>query len=82
MTGVQTCVFRSIVKEGWTARKVERYFAETKQKSSATAIKRDAYRKSENALTAKYNVVTKITGRSLTFKCKNETELKELIKKL
>lgn len=72
-------VLPKIVKEGWTARKVERYFAEHKQKSSATAIKRGEYMKDENALTAKYNVSVKIVGRSLTFKCKNETELKKLI---
>ena len=71
-----------IAKEGWTARKVERYFAENKKKSSAAAIKRDLYRKDEDALSAKYNVVTKITGRSLTFKCKNDTELKSLIVQL
>lgn len=75
-------VLPKIVKEGWTARKVERYFAETTKKSSLRAIKRDAYRKEEDRLTAKYNVVTKIVGRSLTFKCKNDAELKELIKKL
>ena len=74
-------VLPKIIKEGWTARKVERYFAETTKKSSARAMKRDAYRKDEDKLTAKYNVVTKITGRSLTFKCKNETKLKELIDK-
>lgn len=75
-------VLPKIVKEGWTARKVERYFAKTKQKSSATAIKRNAYLKDEDRLSAKYNVVAKITGRSLTFKCKNESELNSLIKKL
>ena len=75
-------VLPKIVKEGWTARKVERYFAETKKKSSAAAIKRGQYIKDENALTAKYNVVTKIAGRSLTFKCKSQAELNELIKKL
>ena len=75
-------VLPKIVKEGWTARKVERYFAEHKQKSSATAIKRGEYMKDENALTAKYNVSVKIVGRSLTFKCKNETELKKLISTL
>ena len=75
-------VLPKIVKEGWTARQVERYFATTKKKSSAAAIKRDAYRKEEDKLTAKYNVVAKITGRSLTFKCKNESELKGLIKQL
>ncbi len=75
-------VLPKIVAEGWTARKVERYFAETKQRSSATAIKKGAYLKDENRLSAKYNVVTKIVGRSLTFKCKNESDLQNLIKKL
>lgn len=75
-------VLPKIVAEGWTARKVERYFAENKKKSSATAIKRREYIKDENALTAKYNVVAEIKGRSLTFKCKSDAELKELIEKL
>lgn len=75
-------VLPKIIKEGWTARKVERYFAATKQKSSATAIKRAGYIKIENALAAKYNTPVAIKGRSLTFKCKNETELKALINKL
>lgn len=75
-------VLPKIVKEGWTARRVERYFAENSKKSSAKAIKRDAYRKDEDKLSAKYNVVTKISGRSLTFKCKNDSELKALVKKL
>jgi len=75
-------VLPKIVKEGWTARQVERYFATTKKKSSAAAIKRYEYRKEEDKLTAKYNVPAKITGRSLTFKCKNETDLKKLIKQL
>ena len=71
-----------IVEEGWTARKVERYFQDHKKKSSATLIKRDQYHKDEDALSAKYNTVVKITGRSLTFKCKSEAQLKEIIKKL
>ncbi|MBQ3464815.1 ParB/RepB/Spo0J family partition protein [Candidatus Saccharibacteria bacterium] len=75
-------VLPKIVKEGWTVRRVERYFAENSKKSSAKAIKRDAYRKDEDKLSAKYNVVTKISGRSLTFKCKNDSELKALVKKL
>ena len=75
-------VLPKIVKEGWTARRVERYFAENSKKSSAKAIKRDAYRKDEDKLSAKYNVVTKISGRSLIFKCKNDSELKALVKKL
>lgn len=75
-------VLPKIVKEGWTARKVERYFAENKKKSSTAAIKRDAYRKEEDALSAKYNSVARITGRSLTFRCKTEDDLKALIKAL
>ncbi|MBR3254102.1 ParB/RepB/Spo0J family partition protein [Candidatus Saccharibacteria bacterium] len=75
-------VLPKIAAEGWTARKVERYFATTKKQSSAAAIKRYEFRKEEDALTAKYNNVARISGRSLTFKCKNETELKSLIQKL
>ena len=75
-------VLPKIVKEGWTARKVERYFAENKKKSSTAAIKRDAHRKEEDALSAKYNAVARITGRSLTFRCKTDADLQELIKTL
>ena len=75
-------VLPKIVAEGWTARKVERYFAGTKKKSSAAAMKRDTYRKEEDTLMEKYGVTVKIVGRGLTFKCRNEAELKELIGKL
>ena len=75
-------VLPKIIKEGWTARKVERYFATTKKKSSANLIKQDAYRKDEDTLSAKYNVVARISGRSLIFRCKNESDLQALIKKL
>ncbi len=71
-----------IVAEGRTARKVERYFATNKKKSSATAIKHAEHIKAENSLAAKYNTPVKITGRALTFKCKNDSDLKALIKKL
>ena len=75
-------VLPKIISEGWTARKVERYLADNKKKSSTALIKQSAYHKDEDALSAKYNVNVKITGRALTFKCKNEAELKALIKKL
>lgn len=71
-----------IVKEGWTARKVERYFQDHKKKSSAALMKRDQYHKDEDALAAKYGLVVKISGKSLTFKCKNLTDLQNLIDKL
>ena len=75
-------VLPKIVDEGWTVRKVERYFAENKKKSSANAIKRSEHIKEEDALTAKYNAVATIRGRTLTFRCKSGAELKELVKKL
>ena len=71
-----------IIKEGWTARKVERYFQDHKAKSSTAFIKQNTFNKQEDALTAKYGVIAKITGRSLTFKCKNDAELQQLIKTL
>lgn len=75
-------VLPKIIEEGWTARKVERYFQDTKKKSSAAAIKKIAHNKDEDALSAKYNVLVKISGRSLTFKCKSESDLNNLIKNL
>lgn len=75
-------VLPKIIKDGWTARKVERYLAEHKKKSSAAAIKRNAYIKDEDKLSAKYNAAVRISGRTLTFRCKNELTLKALIKQL
>ncbi len=75
-------VLPKIIEEGWTARKVERYFADHAPKSSATLVKQSKYHKSEDKLGEKYGVVVKITGRSLTFKCKNDVDLKNLIDKL
>ena len=75
-------VLPKIVKEGWTARKVERYFAMTKPKSSTAAVKSIMQKKDEDALSAKYNAVARINGYSLTFRCKSETAMKELVERL
>ena len=75
-------VLPRIIKEGWTARKVERYFQDTKKKSSASLIKRHESHKDEDALSAKYNTPVVIKNHSLTFKCKTDAKLKELIKSL
>ncbi len=75
-------VLPKIIQEGWTARKVERYFSDHKKKSSATLIKENNYHKDEDAISAKYNISVRITGRSLTFKCKSDSELKDLIRNL
>ena len=71
-----------IIAEGWTARQVERYVASNRKNSSVKLIKRDMYRKQEDALGAKYDATVHIVGKSLTFRCKNEAALNELIKKL
>ena len=71
-----------IVKEGWTARQVERYFAIHKPKSSTAAVKSIMQKKLEDSLSAKYNAVARINGYSLTFKCKSETDLNTLINQL
>ena len=56
---------------------------ENKKKSSANLVKKRAYLKEEDRLVEKYGVMeVKIVGRSVTFKCKSEQELKELLAKL
>lgn len=75
-------ILPKIIDEGWTSRRVERYFSENKKQSSAAIIKQYQYRKDEDALSAKYSAVVKISGRSLTFRCKTESALKDLLKKL
>lgn len=71
-----------IVSEGWTARKVEQYVAANKKKSSARAMKTNAFAKQEAKLAEKYGAKIRIAARSVTFSCKNEEELQKLIKKL
>jgi ParB family transcriptional regulator, chromosome partitioning protein len=75
-------ILPKIVEEGWTARKVEHYLAQTKKKSSVKAIKRHENMKDEDELSEKYQANVQIAGRSLTFRCKTGAELKELIAKL
>ncbi len=75
-------VLPKIVNEGWTARKVERYFQKTTKKSSAKAVKRIEFNKEEDKLAEKYGLKVKILAHSLTFQCRSEAELRELIKKL
>lgn len=71
-----------IVREGWTARKVEQFIATNRKKSSGVAVKSDANLKKEAKLTEKWGASVRINARSVTFSCKNEKELSELLKKL
>ena len=75
-------VLPKIIKEGWTARKVERYFADTKKKSSAALTKNDQMRKTEDQLSAKYNAVVRVKGHTVTFRTRTENDLQDLIKSL
>ena len=71
-----------IIEEGWTARKVERYIAEDKKKSSANLLKTNVYLHQENELSKKYAAKVRVRGRSVTFACKNEDELQRLLARL
>ena len=78
-------VLPKIIAEGWTARKVERYIAEHKKKSSAKIVKDNAFRKDEERISKKYSdykAVTKVHGRSVTITCESKEKLKEFLKKL
>ena len=75
-------VLPKIITEGWTARRVERYFQDNKKKSSAALIKTRANHQDEDKLSAKYNASVTIKNRTLTFKCKTTTDLEKLIKTL
>ncbi len=73
-------VLPKIVEEGWTARKVERYMSEHKKKSSVRAIKENVYIKEEDEISKKLGVKVRVHGRSVTINCKNDTELKKILK--
>lgn len=78
-------VLPKIVAEGWTARKVERYIAEHKKKSSASIVKKNVFAKYEEKISKKYSaykVVTKVHGRSVTITCESKEKLEELLKKI
>ena len=75
-------ILPKIAEEGWTARRVEQYVKTLKPKSSSAAVKTMQYLKQEERLSEKYTVKAKIKGKTVTFMCKNEAELKKLLEKL
>ncbi len=74
-------VLPRIVDEGWSARRVERYIADKKSKSSAKVVKKSSYTQEESRLCEKYGVEVRVRGRSVTFGAKNEKELRKLLEK-
>ena len=73
-------VLPRIVDEGWTARKVERYVADNRKRSSDRAIKENVYARDEMIIGEKMGLTAKIRGRSITLTCKTDEDLKKLIK--
>jgi len=76
-------VLPKMIEEGWSARKVERYIADHKKKSSETIVKKtNTFVKEEARLCKKYGAEVRVRGRSVTFSAKNDEELRELLEKL
>lgn len=74
-------VLPKIIDEGWSARRVERYLAENKKKSSTKAVKKNTFVKEEAKLCKKYDAEVRISGRSVTFSAKNDEEFRELLER-
>lgn len=74
-------ILPKMIEEGWSARKVERYIADHKKKSSVKAVKVNSFVKEEAKLCEKYGAEVRVRGRSVTFGVKTDEELRELLKK-
>lgn len=75
-------ILPKMIEEGWSARKVERYIADHKKKSSAKAVKVNSFVKEEAKLCEKYGAEVRVRGRSVTFGVKTDAALRELLEKL
>lgn len=74
-------ILPKMVDEGWSARRVERYIADHKKKSSVKAVKVNTFLQEEAKLCQKYDAEVRVRGRSVTFSAKSDEEFKELLKK-
>lgn len=72
-------VLPKIIEEGWTARKVERFVAENKKRSSTAILKANLYAKDEEKIGKKFHATAKIRGRSITITCETKEKLQELL---
>ncbi len=72
-------ILPKMIEEGWSARRVERYIAEHKKKSSTNAVKANTFVKEEAKLCKKYEAEVKVRGRSVTFSAKNDEEFRKLL---
>ena len=74
-------ILPKMIEEGWSARRVERYMAEHKKKSSTNIVKQVPYVKEEAKLCKKYDTEVRIRGRSVTFSARNDEEFRALLEK-
>ena len=75
-------ILPKMIEEGWSARRVERYIADHKPKSSTKAVKENSFVKEEARLCKKYNAEVRVRGRSVTLSAKTDEELRGLLEKL
>ncbi|MBP5204725.1 ParB/RepB/Spo0J family partition protein, partial [Candidatus Saccharibacteria bacterium] len=75
-------VLPKIIKEDWNARQVERYVSQTKKIGSEKANKIHHYIKQEDKIGKKYGVKVRIKTTTITFSCKTEEQMQELLAKL
>lgn len=75
-------VLPKIVEDEWTARQVEKFMSENRVKSSTAVVIERMFEKQEKRLAEKYTAKVKVKNNKITFTCKDEKELKELLDKL
>ncbi len=75
-------VLPKIIDEGWSARKVERFMTDKRQKSSHVAVKVNEFLKEERVLSEVYGCPVRIRGRSVTFSAGSDDAFRELLKSL
>ena len=75
----QLDIYKKIINNGLSVRKVEELVNQTKQESKPTVVAQNKYEQQENLLAQKLGRKVKISSNKLTISFKNEQELNRLI---
>ncbi|MBQ7802825.1 ParB/RepB/Spo0J family partition protein [Candidatus Saccharibacteria bacterium] len=76
-------ILPKIIEGEWSARRVEEFVKSKKQKSSATALKENAFFEREQKFLEKFKAKkVKITNKSITITFKNQKELENYLEKI
>jgi ParB family chromosome partitioning protein len=75
----QLDIYKKIINNGLSVRKVEELVNQTKQESKPTVVTQNKYEQQENLLAQKLGRKVKISSNKLTISFKNEQELNRLI---